>query len=247
MTVDVSAQQRQLLLNSGRNPDLVAGPELQAIQQRSGAEGLQGQQRSLIGQFFEDPQRQQEINNQVQSRLDVSLGNIGRQSQEQERQARFAAAEQGNLGGSTIIDQNAQIMQNAQQGVLGATGAAESQRFGLQQNLQNQQQQEIMNTFMRPQAFGTAEQGLLSSIGQEQFGVQQQQGRLNQQRTADNFANDEFSRAIGGTLSNIGNVFQQSQNRSQGNQMNTLLQQLLDQQQQQGGRPGTERIRGGGF
>ena len=244
MSVDISAQQRQLLLNSGRSPELVAGPELQAIQQRSAVEGLQGQQRSLIGQFFEDPQRQQEINNQVQSRLDVSLGNIGRQSQEQERQARFAAAEKGNLGGSTIIDQNAQIMQNAQQNVLGATGAAEGQRFNLQQDLQNQQQQEIMNTFMRPQTFNAAEGGLLSSIGQQQLGVQQQQGFLDQQRTADQFANDEFSRAIGGTLSNIGNVFQQDQNRSQGNQMNTLLQELLGSQ---GGRPGVERLRGGGF
>lgn len=206
---------------------MLSAPVRAVAEQRSGAENMQSQARGLISQFFEDPMRTQEINNQVQSQLDVSLANIGRQAQQAEMQNRFAAARAGNAGGSVQLDRNAAIQGAAGQQVAGATNQAEAQRFGLEQQQQQQQLQELLNTFLRPQAFQQSEQTLLGSIGQQQNQVAGQQQATNNLNTAQQFASDEFSRAIGGTLTNAGNAFQMNNNVNGAMQQQQQLQQLL--------------------
>ncbi len=227
MATEISPQQRQLLLESGQNPNLISGPALLGAQQRSGVEAQQTQARGLISEFFEDPMRQSEINNQIQAQLDVSLANIGMQAQESERQARFQAGQTGQAGGSVQLDRNTGIQQLAGQQVAGATGAAGQQRFGLEQQLQQQQLNELLNTFLRPQAFGQSQQALLGSVGLQTGQVAGGQRAASQLNTAQQFGADEVSRALGGTLTNLGNASQLNTNIQGQQATQAQLEELL--------------------
>ncbi len=191
--------------------DVNAGPEQRGggLLDRAFTRGAD--QRGAINQFFDDPQRTQEIDEVVGVGLDKALRGIGNQLENRSRQEAFARARSGNVGGSFQAGQQAGISAAALTGAASASGAADAQRFGLQQLLGNQRQSELLNSFGLDPFTQQSIQAILQGQNVSASGSEAAFALSQQQRQQEAFANDELSRAFGNLLNIGGNLFETDQ------------------------------------
>jgi len=86
-----------------------------------------------IGQAFNNPQRQQDINNYGAKLQDFYTGQVNNQEAINARNLKFAMARSGLTGGSAAVDSNNQLQKDYTQGLLTATGAATAGKTALEQ------------------------------------------------------------------------------------------------------------------
>jgi hypothetical protein len=76
------------------------------------------QTQSRVNQVFDSPQRQADIADAVSANRDLGLQGLDEDKSLQDRQLKFALARNGLVGGSTQIDQSAELGRQYNKGVL---------------------------------------------------------------------------------------------------------------------------------
>lgn len=245
MPLDYYALRDQLGLTGQNQPALSADPTIRSIALTPGATFRQGefdalmalmraaaaqkQQRQSIDSFYADPQRQAEIEMAVAPREQSAFANLLDQIRGISRNAAFARAESGNIGGSVEASQKAGIA-----GTAAREGAALGDKFagdrlGLQRALEAARVNETLKTYdidpalsasLQQQVTGYGVQGdtnaLLEALRQRRVAMEDQQA-------------NETSRAIGNAI-NVGtNLYQTYQNQGQAADYQAFLNQLRQQ------------------
>jgi len=179
---------------------------------RSLLEGLQlqqdqelGDQTGAINQFFNDPQRLQEIRALTDPQFNQQL--LGLQNQGREATRNLAFQNVSNRGGSVNAQQLGGIQQALSSQALGLSADRQQSQFGLQQGFAEQQQNFLqqalaLNPF-QTQGVNTLIGGFGGALEGSQIAGQDTQ----RVRDISAFGSDERSRALGNILNTFGNSF----------------------------------------
>ena len=81
-----------------------------------------------VNAVFDSPARQAEIERAVGAQRELNTGELNREKQRVDRQLRFAMARNGQIGGSTQIDQGREFAEASARGLLGVE--RDAQQFG---------------------------------------------------------------------------------------------------------------------
>ena len=191
---------------------------------------MQQGNRDQINQFYDSPDRANDIEMAVQPGQDQAFMQLTDSLRGASQQGAFARARSGNMGGSVQARQQTQLAgQGAAQGAQLAAGF-EGQRDSLRAALEAARVGEISGSYQLDPA-------LQASLGQRvnTYGVQGDTNTaleaLRQQQTGmTNFNNDEFSRGLGNMV-NIGtNAYGATQNQGMAADYQAFLQSLRQRQ-----------------
>lgn len=168
--------------------------------------------RTDINKFYDDPERQREIDMTIQPAQESAFLNLMNQLRGRSRNEAFARAESGNIGGSVQASQETRLEGDGSRAGSQLASRFAGERDQLMQALQQARVNEILSSYsLDPQ--------LLASIKQRThtYGVQDQGNALLDQlrQSRDQMQqghDDEFSRAWGNLL-NVGNQQYQIYNR----------------------------------
>jgi hypothetical protein len=166
-------------------------------------------EREQIEGFYSDPERQREINLQVDPALERAMLGLQETLRERGRQEAFARARTGNLGGSVQAGQQAGLEADAQQAGAQLAAQAQAQRDALTQALDQARIRELLGTYQHDPYTNQAIEARLRGMGL----LDDQNAALAQlaqeQRELDRAASTQFSQDLGGIVDALGNAFTQ--------------------------------------
>lgn len=200
------------------------------MQLAQNAQQQQGQ-RDQINQFYSSPDRQADIERAVAPQEQLGFANLVNQLRESLRQGAFARARSGNVGGSVQASQQSDLAgQGATEGANLSAGFA-ARRDSLQQALQAAKTSELLGTYnLDPQLQQSIQQrvqgyGIQGNTNTALEALRQQRVQQTDQQ------NDEFSRLLGNTVNQAGNLYQINQNQGMQQDYSNFLQSLRQRQQ----------------
>jgi len=199
----LTAEQRQGFLGSGQSlPQNFSGAEQRVFTD----DAAQTQQRTdllaLTDQFFSDPQRQAEIDQQTGAFRTAGFANAQNNARLAERDARFSRAAQGNVGGSAEANQIGNIQNMLAGDVINTeTGAQQLDNQLKTQNLIEQASQISQAQSGNP-LFAQALNNELAGLSNASQALSASFADRDRLTAIHDFANDEFSRVLGGLISN---------------------------------------------
>jgi len=189
----------------------ISSTEQSFVQDQQAQQATRQGNLDLINTFFASPERRQEISARIDPVFDRARQDLGDQFSQRARQEGFARARSGNVGGSFEAEQLGGLNRAVGRAGTDLSAQESAARFGLEQQLGGQQQQEILQQFLqdpfRAQAFAAQLQGL----GQQSQGAQVLDQLTQQQQQIQQFGNDELSRALGQFLNIGGQAFRADQ------------------------------------
>lgn len=199
------------------------------MQMAQQAQAQQGQ-RDEINQFYDSPDRANEIEMAVSPLEQQGFAQLVQSLRDRSRQAAFARARTGNVGGSVQASQTTKLAsQGAQEGArLGAQ--FNQQRDTLQQALEAARVSELLGTYDVDPAMQAAIQERIHGYGVEGETNSALELLRQQRERMQDYQGDEYSRLLGNSV-NIGtNLYQTHQQQGMMDDYQAYLQSLRQRQ-----------------
>jgi hypothetical protein len=207
---DATPEQRQRLIElatqrlqerTGGVSEREQGEVLAGMEQ----ENRRGRLAGLVDQYYQA--RLPEIDRYSRAGYEANVGDAQADARTQERQSRLALARSGNVGGSTRQEHIGGINLGLRERLMRAQAQADEERARMLQ----ENEQRRLSLLERVYGLSPEEQAaraeVLGGYGERAQAEAERRGLLRQQNEYDQFAGDELSRALGGVLSGLGNVY----------------------------------------
>jgi hypothetical protein len=167
-------------MSGGSNSAANAAAQQQQQQQQAIQQGT-----DQVQAIFADPARQKQYDELANATTSYYTTQLNQQQQKANRQLKFTLAQNGQIGGSVQADQNAQLANEYNQGVLQATQLGESAKA----NLMASDTQEQANLIAAVQGGESATQAATQAAEAMQSGLQNAQAN-SQVQSLGNFFGD---------------------------------------------------------
>lgn len=174
--------------------------------------------RANINTFYDDPERQNEINMTVQPQEESAFQGLLNQIRSRSREESFARARSGNIGGSVQADQQAAGSGDAARGGAQMSNQFAALRNQLEQSLQQARIQELLKSYdLDPQLLASMRQRVNTFGVADEGNALMEQLRRNEQGIRET-NDDEYSRAWGNAINQAGTVYQGYQQQQMTNE-----------------------------